>query len=196
MNSSQKKYFTSVEAAALFMVSAVTIREWARKGLLPSVSTAGGHRRFLLDSLREFARSHGIRIEDEPAQSAAERQRVLLVDDDPIFIAYLREVVLASGAPVQIECAADGFQAGQLTEAFRPNLVALDINMPRVDGIELCRRLRASATTAKSRLVILSSSLTEAHVAAARAAGADAWLEKGAPRSEILRVLGLSAASA
>jgi CheY-like chemotaxis protein len=164
--------------------------------LLPSVSTAGGHRRFLLDSLREFARSHGIRIEDEPAQSAAERQRVLLVDDDPIFIAYLREVVLASGAPVQIECAADGFQAGQLTEAFRPNLVALDINMPRVDGIELCRRLRASATTAKSRLVILSSSLTEAHVAAARAAGADAWLEKGAPRSEILRVLGLSAASA
>jgi excisionase family DNA binding protein len=196
MTLTQKKYFTSMEAAALLMVSAVTIREWARKGLLPSVSTAGGHRRFLLDSLQEFAQAHGIRIEDEGTRSAAEPQRVLLVDDDPIFIAYLREVVLASREPVQIECASDGFQAGQLTEAFRPNLVALDINMPRVDGIELCRRLRANPTTATSRLVILSSALTEDHVAAARAAGADAWLEKGASRSQILQVLGLPAASA
>jgi CheY-like chemotaxis protein len=43
--------------------------------------------------------------------------------------------------------------AGQLTEGFRPNVVALDINMPGIDGIELCRRLRASPVTANSRLV-------------------------------------------
>jgi CheY-like chemotaxis protein len=88
----------------------------------------------------------------------------------------------------------DGFRAGQLTEGFRPNVVALDINMPGIDGIELCRRLRASPVTANTRLIILSGSLSEQNIAAARAAGADAWIEKGASRAEILRVLGVAGA--
>jgi excisionase family DNA binding protein len=192
MSPSTKKFFTSAEAAALLMVSAVTIREWARKGLLPSVSTAGGHRRFLLDSLRQFAVDHGIHIERELDTVAEQPRRVLLVDDDPIFAEYLREIVLAAGTPVRVERAADGFEAGQLTESFRPTLVAMDINMPKIDGIELCRRLRANPVTANARLVILSSALSDDHVAAARAAGANAWLEKGASRAEILRVLQLS----
>ncbi len=191
MTAKPKKYFTSMEAASLLMVSAVTIREWARKGVLPSVSTAGGHRRFLLDSLQRFGHEHGIRLEVEPAEGAAEPQRVLLVDDDPVFIEYLREIVLAADAGVRVECATDGFQAGQLTEIFRPRLVALDINMPRLDGIELCRGLRASPATATARLVVLSSTLSNEYIAAARAAGADAWLEKGASASEILRVFQL-----
>jgi CheY-like chemotaxis protein len=174
------------------MVSPVTIREWARKGLLPSVSTAGGHRRFLLDQLQQFAQAHGIQFESVTSALVPEPLRVLLVDDDSIYAEYLREIVLASGSRVHVQCALDGFQAGQLTEGFRPHLVTLDINMPRVDGIELCRRLRASPTTAGSRLVILSGLLSEEKIAAARAAGADAWIEKGASRDEILRVLGLA----
>jgi excisionase family DNA binding protein len=178
-----------MEAASLLMVSAVTIREWARKGLLPSVSTAGGHRRFLLDSLEQFAGEHGIRLELEPDESAAEPWRVLLVDDNPVFVEYLREIVRVADATVRVECAADGFQAGQLTETFRPQLVVLDINMPGISGIELCRRLRASSTTASARIVILSGALSNEYIAAARTAGADAWLEKGASAAEILQVL-------
>jgi len=176
------------------MVSPVTIREWARKGLLPSVSTAGGHRRFLPDQLQQFAQAHGIHFESETSAPASEPLRVLLVDDDSVFAEYLREIILASSSRISVQCAVDGFQAGQLTEGFRPHLVALDINMPRVDGIELCRRLRASPTTASSRLVILSGVLSEENISAARAAGADAWIEKGASRDEILRVLGLGGA--
>jgi CheY-like chemotaxis protein len=67
----------------------------------------------------------------------------------------------------------------------------LDINMPRMNGIELCRRLRANGATQRARLVVLSSALTADNAAAAQAAGADAWLEKGASRSEILKALQL-----
>jgi excisionase family DNA binding protein len=187
-------YVTSSEAASLLMVSPVTIREWARKGLLPSVSTAGGHRRFLLDQLQRFAQTHGIYFESEISAATQEARRVLLVDDDLVFAEYLREIILTSGSHVRVQCAVDGFQAGQLTEGFRPHLVALDINMPRVDGIELCRRLRANPTTANSRLIMLSGVLSEENISAARAAGADDWIEKGASRDEILRVLGLGGA--
>jgi len=194
MSSAPKKYMTSLQAAGLLMVSPVTIREWARKGLLQSVSTAGGHRRFMLDELRQFARAHGIPLESPDDAPASESLRVLLVDDDLVFTEYLREIVLASDPRIQVKSAIDGFRAGQLTEGFRPNLVVLDINMPGIDGIELCRRLRASPVTANSRLVILSGSLSPQNIAGAGAAGADAWIEKGASRAEILAVLGLAGA--
>jgi excisionase family DNA binding protein len=192
MAASPKKYVTSLEAAGLLMVSPVTIREWARKGLLQSVSTAGGHRRFMLDQLQQFARAHGIQLESPgSAGAAAEPLRVLFVDDDSVFTEYLREIVLAADSSINVKSAMDGFQAGQLTEGFRPNLVTLDISMPGIDGIELCRRLRASPATANSRLVMVSGSLSQEVIAAVRAAGADAWIEKGASRAEILRVLGI-----
>ncbi len=196
MPPSPKKYVTSLEAAGLLMVSPVTIREWARKGLLQSVSTAGGHRRFMLDQLQQFARAHGIQLEGPGSAPAPEPLRMLFVDDDPVFTEYLREIALAADSSLNVKSAMDGFQAGQLTEGFRPNVVALDINMPGIDGIEVCRRLRASPVTANSRLVILSGTLSPEHIAAARAAGADAWIEKGASRAELLTVLGLGGAPA
>ena len=186
MTPNRKKYVTSLEAAGLLMVSPVTIREWARKGLLPSVSTAGGHRRYLLDQLQQFAKAHGIQLESATDVPAAEPLRVLVVDDDLVFGRVSARDRSRLGFPVSVKSATDGFQAGQLTEGFRPHVVALDVNMPRIDGIELCRRLRASPATANSRLVILSGALSAETISAARAAGADAWIEKGASRSEIL----------
>jgi len=185
----------------MLMVSPVTVREWARKGVLPSVSTAGGHRRFLLDELKTFAATHGIHVEEESVEeesteAAADPMRILLVDDNEIFATYLREVIVHANPAVRVEWACDGFEAGQLTEAFRPQLVIVDLQMPGIDGIELCKRLRASATTAKARIILLSGALTEERIAAARAAGVDEWLGKGATRAEILRTLRLPAAPA
>lgn len=191
-----KTYYTSKEAAALLMVSPVTVREWTRKGLLRAVSTAGGHRRFLREELHAFAAAHGIRLESTAPVAATTVSRVLLVDDDVVFATYLRQIILAAAPHIQIQSASDGFEAGQLTESFRPQLVVLDIQMPRIDGIELCRRLRASPTTANAELVVMSSALNEESIAAVRAAGADRWLEKGASRAEILAALGFGAMAA
>jgi excisionase family DNA binding protein len=196
MSSPTKKYCTPMEAAAILMVSPVTVREWARKGVLPSVSTAGGHRRFLLDELKTFAATHGIHLEEQAAEAAADPMRILLVDDNEIFATYLREIIVHANPAARVEWASDGFEAGQLTEVLRPQLVVVDLQMPRIDGIELCKRLRASPTTAKARIIVLSGALTEERIAAARAAGADDWLGKGASRGEILQALGLAAAPA
>jgi len=190
-----KAYYTPKEAAALLMVSPVTVREWTRKGLLRAVSTAGGHRRFLIEELRTFAAAHGIRLESDARDVATEVSRVLLVDDDPVFSTYLRQIILAARPGLQVENASDGFEAGQLTESFRPQLVVLDIQMPRIDGIELCRRLRASPTTANAKLVVMSNALNEENIAAVQAAGANGWLEKGASRAEILLALGFGGAA-
>lgn len=183
------RYCTSKQAAELLMVSPVTVREWVRKGLLPAVSTAGGHRRFLLEDLRTFAAAHGIPMDTESAPQIEAARRVLLVDDDPVFATYLREIIVAAQPHAQVQWASDGFEAGQLTASLRPGLIVIDIYMPRIDGIELCRRLRASPTTARAELVVLSSSLTDENIAAVQAAGADRWLDKGSTREQILQAL-------
>lgn len=190
MSAEPKKFYTSAEVAALLLVSPITVRECARKGLLPSVATLGGHRRFLLGTVREFASAHGIPLEDATA-AGAQPLRVMIVDDDPAFASYVREVVRAADPSARVKMAADGFDAGQLSEAHRPQLVIVDINMPRVNGIELCARLRRSPATAEARIVVISGDLTDRNIAAARAAGASAWLDKGAPRAEIAAALGL-----
>lgn len=197
MNSQAKKFFTAAEAADLLMVSPVTIRKWAQKGALPSVSTYGGHRRFVAAALQNFARQHGIRLAAHvDGDPSAERMRILLVDDDPVFTEYIREIVLVAYPRATIECAGDGFEAGKLSEALRPQLVAIDINMPGIDGIELCRRLHGNPTTANARLVVMSGNMSTDNAAAARAAGAAACVEKGATRAEILLALGFLRSSA
>ncbi|MFN5782390.1 MAG: response regulator, partial [Novosphingobium sp.] len=68
-------------------------------------------------------------------------RRVLIVDDDP----HIREVLTFAFAKSGVETveAGDGEEALMLIGRDPPDLVVLDINMPRMDGLEVCRRLRA-----------------------------------------------------
>ncbi len=68
------------------------------------------------------------------------RSKTLIVDDDPTVIRFLRANLKASGYETYV--AANGAEALELIEKEIPDLVILDIMMPRMDGMEVCRRLR------------------------------------------------------
>src|SRR6185312_12057904 len=76
----QKTHLTPNEVAELLMVNPVTVRQWAARGLLRSLTTPGGHRRFLLSDVEEFARSRG---SASVPRGSGRPDRVLVVDDDP-----------------------------------------------------------------------------------------------------------------
>src|SRR5260370_4142993 len=77
--SKHKTHLTPNEVAELLMVNPVTVRQWAARGLLRSLTTPGGHRRFLLRDVEEFARSRG----STPApRNSCRPDRVLIADDD------------------------------------------------------------------------------------------------------------------
>src|SRR5215469_14764983 len=75
----QKTHLTPNEVAELLMVNPVTVRQWAARGLLRSLTTPGGHRRFLLNDVEEFARSRGA---TPITRNAGRPERILIVDDD------------------------------------------------------------------------------------------------------------------
>jgi len=74
---------------------------------------------------------------------AAEKSRVLVVDDEPQITRVLRTVLTSQG--YQVRTAAEGESALANFNEWRPELVITDLYMPHMDGIELCRRIRAQS---------------------------------------------------
>ena len=184
----RKTYLTPNDVAELLLVNPVTVRQWAARGLLRAVKTPGGHRRFLLSDVEEFARSRGA----EPGMRPNGRPgRVLIVDDDPEFGLYVVELIAMRDADVQTELARDGFEAGVKTEAFRPHAIVLDIMMPGLDGFEVCRLLRTRPSLDHVRIVAVTAHHTPETAARMLAAGANACLPKPIDPEGLLRELGL-----
>lgn len=188
--SKQKTHLTPNEVAELLMVNPVTVRQWAARGLLRSLTTPGGHRRFLLSDVEEFARSRGA---TPVARHSGRPDRILIVDDDPNFSRFIQRLIEERDAQVETEIAHDGFEAGVKVESFRPHALVLDLMMPGIDGFEVCRRLRARPTLNHIRIVAVTGFATAENVERIQAAGADACLEKPIDSERLLAELGLVA---
>jgi two-component system response regulator DegU len=101
--------------------------------------------------------------------------RILLVDDDEAFRATLRRL-LTQVRSVQIQEAADGEQAVQMVAARPPDVVVMDITMPRMNGVEATRRLKTRWPDLP--ILILTVHDDPVYERTARAAGADGFLLK------------------
>ena len=184
----EKGFLTPNEAANLLMVSPITVRQWAQKGLLEAQTTAGGHRRFARDVIVAFARERGIQLPNS-------QQRLLVVDDNRELNAYLVALFGAHVPDLQISSAFDGFDAGRQVQAQKPTVVLLDIMMPGIDGIEVCRSLKDDPETAGIRVVAMTGYYTPELEKKILAAGAQVLLKKPFSSDEVLRECGFSQVS-
>jgi two-component system chemotaxis response regulator CheY len=113
---------------------------------------------------------------------------VLIVDDDP-FIRKLIRTTLEGVSGFELHEARDGEEAVQTARQESPRLVFLDIDMPRVDGIEACRRMRAEPSLAGAKIVMLTATAEDSARVRAREAGADFFLTKPFSPLELLRLV-------
>jgi DNA-binding response OmpR family regulator len=102
--------------------------------------------------------------------------RVLVVDDDPDVRLLCRLNLLRDG--LQVLEASSGVDALELVHSARPDVVVLDIMMPRIDGLQVLRELREDARTKSLPIVILSARTRGDDQIAGWTAGADAYLTK------------------
>jgi two-component system alkaline phosphatase synthesis response regulator PhoP len=108
-----------------------------------------------------------------PADSPAS---ILLVDDEEDLLDLLQYALAREGYTVFT--AADGVEGLRIAQAERPDLVVLDIMMPRMDGIELCRRLREDAHLRLTPILMLTAKSDERDEIEGLEAGADDYLPK------------------
>lgn len=113
--------------------------------------------------------------------------RVLLVDDEELVRTGLRMILDAEPDITVAGDAADGAAALARLEELRPDVVLMDIRMPRMDGLEATRRICAEDSGAK--VVVLTTFDLDEHVYAALAAGASGFLLKDAPASQLVHAI-------
>lgn len=111
----------------------------------------------------------------------------LIADDHEIVRRGLRGILEAEGSCQVIGEAADGLSAAQLVEKHKPHILILDLNMPRLHGMEVLRQARHSSP--HTRAIVLSMHNDEPYVIESLRAGAMAYLLKGAESQEIAQAL-------
>jgi CheY-like chemotaxis protein len=116
------------------------------------------------------------------------KRGVLVVDDDP-FIRKLVATTLEDESRFDLYEAADGIEALEVAERERPTIVFLDVDMPRLDGIDACRRMRANPATSGATIVILTAAHGDRIESQAEAAGADLFLTKPFSPLDLLRLV-------
>jgi two-component system chemotaxis response regulator CheY len=113
---------------------------------------------------------------------------VLVVDDDP-FIRKLIATTLEDVSGFELHEAADGGEALEVARRERPALVFLDVDMPVLDGIETCMRLRSDETTGHATIVMLTAAHGDSVERRAEEAGADLFLTKPFSPLDLLRLV-------
>src|SRR5437899_853084 len=120
------------------------------------------------------------------AASDSKPLRVVVADDTPSIRLLMRHILEGSGAFQVVADAADGQEAVDLAAALQPDLVLLDLIMPKLDGLEAIPRIRSSSPG--SRIVVLSGVTAQGLAPPASAGGPDGYVEKRQRPEEILRV--------
>ncbi|HUA47613.1 MAG TPA: response regulator [Solirubrobacteraceae bacterium] len=120
--------------------------------------------------------------------SAAGGNGVLIVDDDE-FIRKLIATTLEDVAGFELHEAADGLEAIEVARRERPSLVFLDVDMPRLNGIDTCRRLREDDPAGERTIVMLTAAHGDSVEAEAEQAGADLFLTKPFSPLDLLRLV-------
>jgi two-component system, OmpR family, KDP operon response regulator KdpE len=118
---------------------------------------------------------------DMNSVSASETSRVLVVDDEPQITRVLRTVLSSQG--YQVRTAGEGESALTSFGEWKPELVITDLYMPHMDGVELCKRIRASSNVP---IIVLSVKGEEKAKVEALDAGADDYVTKPFGTDELL----------
>ena len=102
--------------------------------------------------------------------------RILIVDDEPNIVLALE--LLMKKAGFEVHTADDGEKALHAVRDLRPDLVLLDIMMPKMDGYEVCQRIRSDASLKNVRIFMLTAKGREVEKAKGLALGADHYITK------------------
>ena len=173
-NWADKRIFTTGEAAQVCKVSQQTIIRCFDSGRLTGFRVPGSKfRRIPREELVRFMKANNIPLE---ALEGATK-RILIVDDDPAIVELFRDVLTRDGR-FEIQSAMTGYDAGLLTQSFRPHLIILDYMLPDVNGNIVCQRIKTNPELRDTHIIFVSGVVNQDEVKALLALGADDFIKK------------------
>ena len=114
-------------------------------------------------------------------------KRILIADDDPVILRLIQVNLELEG--YEVITANNGQEAVDLATAESPNLVILDIMMPRLDGYQACERLKSDTATKEIPVIFLSAKAQQGDIDKGKSYGVADYLTKPFDPSELLEVV-------
>ena len=169
-----KSFYTTGEVADVCKLSQQTIIRCFDDGRLKGFRVPGSRfRRVPRESLEAFMIECGIPV----SELESGLQKILVVDDDPEIVELLVDVLERDGR-FEVRTASSGYDAGLLTQEFRPNLMILDYMLPDVNGNVVCKTIRENPTFQNLKIIIVSGVTNQEEIDQLLELGADAFLAK------------------
>ena len=188
-----RRFFTTSEVAGYCAVTNDGVLKWIKSGKLRAFSTPGGHYRVSAEDFRTFLEKFDIPVDESFFRGEQRTRSVLVVDDEPNIREIVRRLLRELDPNMRVEEACDGYEAGIKIGSLMPDLVIMDVMMPRVDGISLCRSIRENPKTHSVKVLAITAFPEQDNVKKMYDAGADLCLIKPLQfehfRLEVIRLL-------
>jgi len=177
-----KDLFTTGEAAEICRVSQQTIIRCFDSGRLKGFRVPGSKfRRIPRASLIKFMRDNSIPLDNLDSG----KRKVLIVDDDAEIVELISDILTREGG-FEIRTASSGYEAGMVTQQFRPDLILLDYMLPDVNGNVVCRTIRKNPEFENTRIIIVSGVIKQEEIEQLLKAGAEDFIHKPFTISELM----------
>lgn len=146
-----ERTYTTHDIAKFCDVYPSSVMHWINDGKLTAQQTVGGHHRVTRENLIDLLQRLNIRLPDE----LVARKRVFIVDDDAEMAKVLSRV-FSRHPEYEVETCGDGINALIRIGQAPPDLVILDIVIPKMDGIQVCRVLKEKPETRGIKIIAVS----------------------------------------
>jgi excisionase family DNA binding protein len=183
-----EELYTTHDLSRMLQVDPSTISKWIDRGMLIAFRTPGGHRRVRTSDLRSFLIAHQMPVPDELGSGTV---KLLAVDDEKPVLDALRRAFKPYQPSVEITTTTSGVEALLLVSEQKPHGMLIDLNMPDLDGLEVCRRIRTRKQFEGVRLITMTARPNQDMVDQSLKAGAIACLGKPLEVEKVLELFKL-----
>ncbi|MCD4781843.1 MAG: response regulator [Candidatus Omnitrophica bacterium] len=186
----KKEFLTTGQVAKYCEVNYRTVCKWINTGKIEAFGTPGGHNRVKKKVFLNFCKKYNIPIPRELSTSSTNKikKKILIVDDDKQMVKSMKGMLLLENR-YDVEVAFDGFSAGKKFSEFKPDLVTLDIKMPKMDGFEVCEQIRKDPNNDEVKIMIISGYLKKEDIKKAHSLGADGCISKLINMNKLIKTI-------
>ena len=157
----------------------VQVNRWINNGDLKAFRTPGGQFRVTKETFRDFLEHHEMPIREDFFGERSDKKKVLVADDDEDLVSSICKVLRIYNKDLEIEISHDGYETLMKAGDFKPDLLILDIRMPKIDGLEVCRRISQNkAITPKTKILAITGHSESYDRDTVLKSGADEYLLK------------------
>jgi len=149
-----KKPYTTGEIASFCNVTINAVKKWIAAGKLDAFRTPGGHYRVNRDDFLSFVGRYKLDIKE---RIFPVKKKILIIDDEREVIEFIKGALESMGDEFSVETAGDGYEALIKVGDFKPELLILDIRMPKIDGFEVCRRIKGDESTCDIKVLAVTA---------------------------------------